>query len=179
MKKYLWLPGLIIIAIMYFFPTEWGKQRNVSRGGRWWAHREAIAPIISILIYLLIGILILISLTTHKTEKKEFTDNSIENISSQSLNRQSEEKLELKPTVANVDSPEVVSLPQPMVNVDLPALNGSNSSEDDINIKSSFPEVHSVIKTQEMSESTINDPASPSKDKPINSIENGHYIPGH
>ena len=52
MRKFIWAPGYIFIALLYFFPTEIGKSRNVSRGGRWWKYKDRIAPIISILFYL-------------------------------------------------------------------------------------------------------------------------------
>lgn len=56
MKKLLWAPGYIIIAIVYFFPTEWGKKRNVALGSRWWNYKDYLAPIFSICFYIFIAI---------------------------------------------------------------------------------------------------------------------------
>ena len=54
MIKYIvWLPGYAILSLIYFFPTEWGHSRNVSRTGRFWEYRNFFAPAISIAIYLL------------------------------------------------------------------------------------------------------------------------------
>lgn len=51
-KKILFFPGFLVIAIIYFFPTEWGRGRNTIMGLRWWEYRDKLAPIISIAIYL-------------------------------------------------------------------------------------------------------------------------------
>lgn len=58
MIKLFWLPGYIVIAMMYFLPIESGKKRNVSRSARWWNHKNKMAPIISICIYLALAIYI-------------------------------------------------------------------------------------------------------------------------
>jgi len=48
-----WLPGYAVIAIAYFLPTEWGKNRSVARSGRWWTHRDQLAPVFSVAIYVI------------------------------------------------------------------------------------------------------------------------------
>lgn len=55
MKKILFFPGFLIIAIIYFFPTERGLGRNTIMGLRWWEYRDKIAPIFSIALYLLLA----------------------------------------------------------------------------------------------------------------------------
>lgn len=59
MKYLLFLPGYIFIWVLYFFPVEWGKKRNVARGGRWFKYQDVFAPVVSILFYLLIIIMAL------------------------------------------------------------------------------------------------------------------------
>ncbi len=44
-------PGYLVIVVRYFFPTEWGKGRNVSSSGRQFAHRDLFAGLYSIVIY--------------------------------------------------------------------------------------------------------------------------------
>ena len=51
MKKLLWAPGYIIIAMLYFFPIEWGKRRNVAKSSRWWKYKDNLAPFISAVFY--------------------------------------------------------------------------------------------------------------------------------
>lgn len=72
MKKLLWLPGYIFIGFLYFFPSEWGKNKNVTRGTRWWNHKDTIAPIISIIFYILI-FLIIAMVIFHKDTPTENT----------------------------------------------------------------------------------------------------------
>lgn len=67
MKKLLWAPGYIIIAFVYFFPTEWGKKRNVTLGSRWWNYKDALAPIFSVCLYFFIAIKLLFPDTEVKT----------------------------------------------------------------------------------------------------------------
>lgn len=51
-------PGYIILWIMYYFPTEWGKKRNTARGARQWQKRTFFAPFWTtvVIIYLLLSI---------------------------------------------------------------------------------------------------------------------------
>ena len=53
----LFLPGYLILAFCFFFPTEWGKSRNVSMSGRQWRARRFFAPFHSIWIYFLIWVM--------------------------------------------------------------------------------------------------------------------------
>lgn len=60
-RKLFSFPGLIVIAILYFMPVEYGKQRNTVRGARWWKYKDEVSLIISIIIYLsILAILILL-----------------------------------------------------------------------------------------------------------------------
>jgi len=52
-KYVIWLPGYAFLSLVYFFPTEWGDGRNVSRTGRFWQYRGTFAPAISIAVYVL------------------------------------------------------------------------------------------------------------------------------
>lgn len=54
-KKILFFPGFLIIAIIYFFPTERGFGRNTIMGFRWWEYRDKLAPVFSIALYLLLA----------------------------------------------------------------------------------------------------------------------------
>lgn len=182
MKKLLWLPGFVIIAIMYFLPTEWGKQRNVTRGGRWWAYKDNIAPVISILIYILIGMFIFGSFSSHLDDKKDVTKNSIEITPSESNDKPFEVESESKQTFVKIDSEsldEVVLQPQPLVNEIMHKGSSSLNLKEKISSKNSVSEVYPPIETQEQSQSITEGSFTPSQDKPINSIENRHYIPGH
>ena len=38
-------PGYVILWLNYFFPTEWGKKRNVARSGRSFRNKHVMAPI--------------------------------------------------------------------------------------------------------------------------------------
>ena len=57
--RYFWfiwcIPGHVILWILYYYPTEWGKGRNVTMGGRQMAARHIFAPLNSL--FLLIFIL--------------------------------------------------------------------------------------------------------------------------
>ena len=44
-------PGYIFLALLFFFPTEWGRGRSVAQSGRQWRARGIFAPIHSIWIY--------------------------------------------------------------------------------------------------------------------------------
>ena len=59
--KYFWfiwcIPGHVILWIMYFYPTEWGKGRNVTMGGRQMRAKHIFAPLNSL--FLLIFVLFL------------------------------------------------------------------------------------------------------------------------
>ena len=55
MIKYIvWLPGYAVLGLIYFFPTEWGRSRNVSRTSRFWEYRNVFAPAISIAVYFIL-----------------------------------------------------------------------------------------------------------------------------
>jgi len=45
------MPGYIMLAFIYFFPTEWGKSRNTTMGARMWQFKGCFAPILSIIFY--------------------------------------------------------------------------------------------------------------------------------
>ncbi|MGC6476413.1 MAG: hypothetical protein ACON41_07215 [Parvibaculales bacterium] len=53
----LFLPGYALMALSYFFPTEWGKRRNTSTTARQWNKKHFFAPLYSLVIYLMIFIL--------------------------------------------------------------------------------------------------------------------------
>ena len=53
------LPGAILISLNFFFPKEWGNDRNVARSGRHYRNIETMAPWYSIAFY--IGMIILFS----------------------------------------------------------------------------------------------------------------------
>jgi hypothetical protein len=61
LKKMLFFPGFLIIAILYFFPSETGKGRNTIMGLRLWEYRDRMAPIISILLYLSLILYLILS----------------------------------------------------------------------------------------------------------------------
>lgn len=67
MKKILFFPGFLIIAIIYFFPTERGLGRNTIMGVRWWEYRDQLAPVFSIALYLLLAAL---AFSHHSSENK-------------------------------------------------------------------------------------------------------------
>lgn len=52
--KPVWYPGLFILYVLYIFPHEWGKKRNVVGTNRQWQQRHVLAPIYSILFYICI-----------------------------------------------------------------------------------------------------------------------------
>ena len=88
MKKLLWLPGYILIGFLYFFPSEWGKNRNVSRGSRWWNHREALAPIFSIIFYIVFLLIIVMIISNKNTS----TGNNPPSSPNQYVNKEPEVK---------------------------------------------------------------------------------------
>jgi len=53
------LPGYAWLWVTFYFPTEWGKKRNVSRTGRQWRSRHVFAPIYSVFIYGIIALSLL------------------------------------------------------------------------------------------------------------------------
>jgi len=53
-KIIIFLPGYITLAFIYFFPTEWGKNKSTTKGSRMWQYKSYFAPIISILFYALL-----------------------------------------------------------------------------------------------------------------------------
>lgn len=53
------MPGAAIISLRYFFPSEWGKDRNVATSARHYKKIETMAPFYSILFF--IGIIVLFS----------------------------------------------------------------------------------------------------------------------
>ncbi|MEI6882071.1 MAG: hypothetical protein WCK82_12180 [Bacteroidota bacterium] len=57
--KLIWAPGYAILYIAYLFPKEWGKKRNVAQSGRQWKHRDVLAPIYSVIFYLVLIFLII------------------------------------------------------------------------------------------------------------------------
>ena len=44
-------PGTIFISMNYFFPKEWGKDRNVAKSSRDYRNVGVMAPIYSIVFY--------------------------------------------------------------------------------------------------------------------------------
>ena len=52
-------PGTIFIYAQYFFPTEWGKKRNVAKSARDYRYGGVMAPIYSIVFY--IGLILMFS----------------------------------------------------------------------------------------------------------------------
>ena len=44
-------PGTILISMNYFFPKEWGKDRNVAKSSRDYRNVGVMAPIYSIVFY--------------------------------------------------------------------------------------------------------------------------------
>lgn len=114
MKKLFWAPGYIIIAIIYFFPTEWGKNRDVARGGRWWKYMDSLAPIISIALYIAIAIAIAIKVST-----PEVKSTSAPNQSEQSsykpkesyVQPPSQESYHQETSIINNETPPTATLP--------------------------------------------------------------------
>ncbi len=49
--RLLCLPGYAWLWVTFYFPSEWGKKRNVSRTGRQWRSRHVFAPIYSVIFY--------------------------------------------------------------------------------------------------------------------------------
>lgn len=79
MRKILWAPGYLFIALMYFFPTEWGKKRNVAASGRWWRYQDALAPIISLAFYIFLAFKILLPDTAPHNAQAASENNSPSN----------------------------------------------------------------------------------------------------
>ena len=48
------LPGMVLIWSSYYFPTEWGKKRNVAESARQWRNRSFFAPFYTTLLILMI-----------------------------------------------------------------------------------------------------------------------------
>lgn len=57
LKYFIFFPGYLILIVAYYWPSEWGKKRNVTKSTRQWNIRHTLAPIYSILAY---GIIILL-----------------------------------------------------------------------------------------------------------------------
>jgi uncharacterized protein len=51
LKWLFWWPGYVVLFLQYFWPTEWGRGRDVAGGARRWRAREWVAPLYSLLIY--------------------------------------------------------------------------------------------------------------------------------
>ena len=47
-------PGYIFLLIIYYFPTEWGKDRNTATSARQLRAKNFFAPFWSIIIYMVI-----------------------------------------------------------------------------------------------------------------------------
>ena len=47
-------PGYIILWLQFYFPTEWGENRNVTRGGRAWSNKHTMAPIYALGFYIVL-----------------------------------------------------------------------------------------------------------------------------
>ena len=77
MRYILWLPGYIIIGLVYFLPTEWGKKRNVSLGQRGWKYRNRIAPVIAVTVYGILVLLIFVYVFSPKGEIVEVNSDSV------------------------------------------------------------------------------------------------------
>lgn len=50
----LFFPGYVFLGFFFFFPTEWGKNRNVALSGRQWRARRYFAPLHSLWMYWII-----------------------------------------------------------------------------------------------------------------------------
>jgi hypothetical protein len=74
--KLIWAPGYAILYISYVFPKEWGKQRSVVQSGRQWKHRDTLAPIYSVIFYVLLLCLIISLIHLHYSEDSTSTSNS-------------------------------------------------------------------------------------------------------
>lgn len=71
------LPGYVLLAFAFFFPTEWGKNRNVSMSGRQWRNKHAFAPIYSVIFY---GCIALIFFADHNQENEPVSYSSQANL---------------------------------------------------------------------------------------------------
>ena len=47
-------PGYCIVYLHYFFPTEWGATRNVTRSSRQFAYRNFFAVFYSVIVYFIV-----------------------------------------------------------------------------------------------------------------------------
>ena len=47
-------PGYAILWFNYFFPSEWGKKRNVARFGRSYRNKHVMAPIYAVGFYFML-----------------------------------------------------------------------------------------------------------------------------
>ena len=43
-----WSLGYALLWLQYYWPKEWGKERNVAKTGRQWRNRHVMAPIYTI-----------------------------------------------------------------------------------------------------------------------------------
>ncbi len=59
-KIIIFLPGYIMLAFIYFFPTEWGKNKSTTKGARMWQYKSYFAPIISLLFYALLVLFLMV-----------------------------------------------------------------------------------------------------------------------
>jgi hypothetical protein len=59
-KYIVFFPGYLLLWACYVSPREWGKQRNVTKTARQWKHRDLLAPVYSIAIYIIIIILVIV-----------------------------------------------------------------------------------------------------------------------
>ncbi len=184
MKKILWLPGLIIIAVIYFFPNEWGNKKNVIRGSRWWAYKDTLAPIISIFLYLLFGILA-IYLSYYKVENQENLNSATLPISSnfespsqtiESISNASIEDFQASQAPTNLNDNE----PNSSV-INLPIKTPSNSTltnDSEAGKQSTALDINAnEVLTKTIDE--VKEAPSVKADEELNSIERRHYIPGH
>lgn len=163
MKKLLWAPGYIIIAIVYFFPTEWGKKRNVALGSRWWNYKDYLAPIFSICLYIYIAI----KMVFPSTEVKP---------ASEPIQSERPEKNSLSSTTELAPNNVGLTLPEQ-------ARKGSTSQETKEVVPSNISAEVQNAASQVM-ESTLEKPEEQQakvfdKNPDIPSEERIQYIPGH
>ena len=67
------LPGMVVIWSSYYFPTEWGKKRNVAESARQWRNRSFFAPFYTTLMILMIFLLATPSEATTTAAAEGFT----------------------------------------------------------------------------------------------------------
>ena len=51
LRYLIFAPGYIVLWLMFYFPSENGKNRNVARGRRAWNNRHIMAPVYTLMIY--------------------------------------------------------------------------------------------------------------------------------